>query len=271
MAINNISLTSSIRSNLLSLQSTQKSLDQVQLRLSTGKKVNSALDDASAFFAARGLENRAGDLESLLDSIGQAVQTIKSATEGLDLISDLRDQAEAIVNQARDAGAGSAEAIALEVDYDAILTQIDQARNDAVYRGTNLLDSENLVVDFNEDGTSSITITGVDYDAAGIGLATAADFTTDALIAAHETELDTASDNLRSQAATFGTNLTTVQNREDFTNNLINTLIEGADKLTLADQNEEGANLLALQTRQQLGITSLSLASQAQQAILSLF
>ncbi len=267
----NISLSSSIRSNLLSLQTTQKSLDTVQLRLSTGKKVNSALDDASAFFSARGLQNRANDLESLLDGMGQAIQTIKAATDAIDLITNLKDQAQAIVNEARDAGANSAEAIALEVDYDAIITQINQARNDASYKGTNLLDSEDLVVTFNEDSTSSLTVSGVDYDAAGIGLTTAADFTSVANLDTHDTELSTASDNLRSQARTFGTNLTTIQNREDFTSNLINTLLEGADKLTLADQNEEGANLLALQTRQQLGITSLSLASQAQQAVLSLF
>ena len=62
-----------------------------------------------------------------------------------------------------------------------------------------------------------------------------------------------------------------MQNRQDFTKNLINLLQIGADSLTLADTNEEGANLLALQTRQQLRTTSLSLASQADQAVLRLF
>ena len=62
-----------------------------------------------------------------------------------------------------------------------------------------------------------------------------------------------------------------MQNRQNFTKQMINTLQTGADELTLADTNEEGANMLALQTRQQLSITALSLASQSNQAVLRLF
>lgn len=269
--MSDIALTAAMRSNLLSLQQTSSLTDRTQLRLSTGRKVNSALDNASSFFAAQGLQNRASDLSGLLDGMGQAIQTLKAADQGIALITDLVEQAKGIANSARDAGAGSAEAVALEVDYDAVVTQIDQVIQDTGYRGINLLNGVDLVVNFNEDATSSITVTGVTYNGAGVGLATAADFTTNALIDANLAEVDTALTNLRTQARVFGNNLTTIQNRQDFTKNIINTLTEGADKLTLADQNEEGANLLALQTRQQLGITALSLASQSQQAILSLF
>lgn len=83
--------------------------------------------------------------------------------------------------------------------------------------------------------------------------------------------LNTALSSLRAQASEFGTNLSTVEHRQTFTNSMINTLQEGAGKLTLADTNQEGANLLALQTRQQLASTSLSFASQADQTVLSLF
>ena len=77
-------------------------------------------------------------------------------------------------------------------------------------------------------------------------------------------------DSVRSQASTFGSNLSIVQNRQDFTKAMIDTLETGAGNLTLADMNEEAANLLALQTRQQLSSNSLSLASQADQSILQL-
>ena len=76
---------------------------------------------------------------------------------------------------------------------------------------------------------------------------------------------------MASQASAFGSNLSIVQNRQDFTNNMVNTLTTGSDGLTLADGNLEGANMLALQTRQQLSITALSLASQADQNVLRLF
>ena len=84
-------------------------------------------------------------------------------------------------------------------------------------------------------------------------------------------QISKATSMLRAQASEFGQNLSTVQIREDFTQKMINNLQTGADKLTLADMNEEGANMLALQTRQQLGIQSLSLASQAAQSVLRLF
>jgi flagellin-like hook-associated protein FlgL len=84
-------------------------------------------------------------------------------------------------------------------------------------------------------------------------------------------ELDAALTTLRTQASNLGSNVALLQTRFDFTNEYVNTLDDGASKLTLADLNEEGANLLALQTRQQLGIQSLSFAGQSEQAILSLF
>lgn len=83
--------------------------------------------------------------------------------------------------------------------------------------------------------------------------------------------LDTALTTLRSNAQKLGTNVALLQTRLEFTENYVNTLQTGADKLTLADLNEEGANLLALQTRQQLGISALSFAGQAEQSILALF
>ena len=85
------------------------------------------------------------------------------------------------------------------------------------------------------------------------------------------TDLETALKTLRTKAKTLGSNVALLQTRLEFTENYVNTLQTGADKLTLADLNEEGANLLALQTRQQLGIQALAFAGQAEQGILALF
>lgn len=93
---------------------------------------------------------------------------------------------------------------------------------------------------------------------------------TDAGIEASLTGLREAQTNLRAQASTFGTNLTVVENRQDFTTNLIKTLTSGAGKLTLADTDLEGANLAALQTQQQIGSGSLTIAAQAGQRVLQL-
>jgi len=158
-------------------------------------------------------------------------------------------------------------------EYNETIAQIDTLARDSSYNGVNLLFSDNLKVVFNEDGSSMLNIEGVDFTALGLGLTelTGDDFqnniTTDAVL----TKLDTALRTLRTQAATFGTKLGTVETRQNFTKSLIQTLETGADNLVLADTNEEGANMLALQTRQSLSTTALSLSAQADQAVLRLF
>ena len=161
----------------------------------------------------------------------------------------------------------------LQLDYNALLTQIDALAGDASYNGINLLNGDDLKVVFNENGTSSQTIAGVTFNSGGLGLSaiSGTGFQSDTNIDAAITSIDAALNTLRTQASKFGSNLTTVQVRQDFTKNLVNTLQTGADNLVLADSNEEGANLLALQTRQQLSSTALSLSAQADQAVLRLF
>ena len=100
--MSDISLTASMRTNLLSLQNTQSLMDRTQERLSTGKKVNSAIDNPSSYYTAQGLTNRASDLDALLDSMGQGIQTIKAANEGIESITAFVQQAKAVANTARD-------------------------------------------------------------------------------------------------------------------------------------------------------------------------
>jgi flagellin-like hook-associated protein FlgL len=163
----------------------------------------------------------------------------------------------------------------LATQFYAVRGQITQLAADAGFNGINLLDSgtsANLNVTLNEGGTSSVTINAVDFSSTGLNITASANaWASTADITAATTDLTGALSTLRSQSQAFGSNLSTVQIREDFTKATINTLQTGADSLTLADSNEEGANLLALQTRQQLSTTALSLASQASQAVLRLF
>jgi flagellin len=170
-------------------------------------------------------------------------------------------------------GAPNATRQTLELQYNDLLSDIDDLAHDSHYNGVNLLNGDELKVVFNEDGSSFLTVTGVTFTAAGLGLtaATTGDFQTNAGVQTYLTAIDGALSTLRAQAASFGSKLGTVQTRQDFTNKLIQTLEIGADNLVLADANEEGANMLALQTRQQLSTTALSLSSQADQAVLRLF
>ena len=377
-----ISLTASMRSNLLSLQQTQSLMDTTQERLSTGKKVNSAIDNPSSYYAAQSLTNRAAqsltnrasDLSALLDSMGQAIQTIQAADEGISTITDFAEQAKAVANSARDEAVEmsdisaeidiqdqATQASTLKIDitkadgtvgtsttvtiaedttaeaakaqileelnaegtgvkasfsddgkliitaqdgatatlsgtgdydsatgtsepqvnesraklaaqFDSILDQIDKVANDSSYKGVNLLQGNDLKVVFNEDRTSDLVVEGKDASSAGLKISASANgWKTNTDVDAAIEQIEDAINTLRTMSSEFGNNYSIVQSRETFTENLINVLEEGADKLTLADMNEESANMLALQTRQQLAINSLSLASQAAQSVLQLF
>jgi flagellin-like hook-associated protein FlgL len=363
-------------------------MSRVQEKLSTGKKVNSALDNPNSFFTAKGLENRSSDLGTLLDDMGQTVQTLKAADKGITSISGLVDAAKAKANQAAQTSSQTQRA-QFAKEFNELMTQIESVAKDSGYKGKNLLGGtgNDLKVTFNENGSSKLDISAVNFtdttsttglnlsdlasgtsgtttitltngtattaltggsllvsdsefaagdvisltdtngaeigkfevkadttvgdlekflddtDGVSASLATNtmtvtsefkltmkssssaggsfADRTTnnsaesgfakDSDIDAALKKLKGAQDTLRAQASTFGTNLSIVQNRQDFTKAMINTLEEGAGKLTLADTNQEGANLLALQTQQSLASTALSLASQADQNVLRLF
>ena len=420
--MSDIVLSSAVRSNLLSLQNTDALLARTQERLATGLKVNSALDNPTNFFTASSLNARASDLGNLLDSIGNATQTLEAADNGIEAITDLVESAQSaarqalqdrtnatitseaadqavtgattqataeatvltdngleandtlvftatdsstnvtqeftytvsdgdtvedLVNSVNSSGfvdatvsqtgvlsfsvggteslsivanvadsstdnAGQAALTALgftdsanttigttdagtdvatltqaaagagastvrqdlAAQFNELLSQIDELANDSGFNGVNLLGgvTEDLEVVFNETGSSTITIDGVDFSSSGLGLnAVTDDFASDTAIDTQLDDLQGALTTLRSQASTFGANLSIVEARENFTKATINTLETGAANLTLADTNEEGANLLALQTRQQLSSTALSLASQADQNVLRLF
>jgi len=382
--MSDITLTSGIRQNLLSLQQTSADLTTTQEALATGKAVNSAADNPSAFFTSQNLTNTANSLSALLDQIGQGQQTINAATDGLTGLTSLLQQALSTAQQAEQAspttagattgtidinttaipsasagnllitvgastftvaitaseslssveaaingtaGLGSTGAITasangssdlvltanspttnftitdnataealglttsgtntqvfgtsstvatLQANYNGLLTQINELAGDSGYNGVNLLNSNNLTINFNPAGTSSITIQGVNDSAAGLSLSAIAgtqvtSFNNSATITSTVSALNNAISLVQTQTETFGTNSGVIGTRQSFETNLINTLQTGASNLVVADQNQESADLLTEQTQQQLEISALSIANQANQSVLKLF
>ena len=374
--MSDITLTTGIRQNLLSLQNTSAELTQTQEALATGDAVNSPEQNPSAFFTSQNLTNTANSLAALLDQIGQGAQTINAATNGLTGISSLLQQALSTVQQAQQAsqtagaltgtvnlsggllpaaagtltiaaggstysvaiassstlaqiendinttsGLGSAGAItasdngtdlvltansggtsftvtgatgtalgvnttgvygssstrtSLQTNYNGLLTQINQLAGDASYNGVNLLTGNNLTIDFNPTGTSSITIEGVNFNAAGLSLssvsgAVAGSFQDNSELGTLVTDLNNAITSVQTQTETFGTNSAVISTRQTFETAMINTLQTGASNLVVADQNLESTDLLTEQTQQQLEISALSIANQANQSVLKLF
>lgn len=389
MAIDDISLTSGMRSNLISLQGAVDLLNRTQERLATGKKVNTALDNPIAYFSARAHMSRANDISALKDGMSEAIQTIKAADSGITAISDLIEAATALarsalgasknqikvqftdindgesitiggttytavasnadptsqfivadevastianlaalinaneetnadsdmtatasgstlilqaksystaitegnytnyVNSAGIAGATDlmdtegfhvfSERRILAQQYNDLIAQVTATANSSGYRGVNLLLDNDLHVAF--EG-SALSVRGFNATASSLQLNTQATadsggdgwgWTLDSDISPDLGKMDIALATLRSEASRMSSYLGIIDIQEEFATNMINTLTEGANKITLADMNEEGANMLMLQTRQALGTTALSLSAQSAQSILRLF
>jgi flagellin len=409
-----IVLSAAVRQNLLSLQDTAALLSTTQNRLASGKKVNTALDNPTNFFTAQGLDNRASDINNLLDAIGNGVQVLQAANTGLTSLQKLVDTAKSIASQVLQTTAGytqkaSATTLAptgagalgtigtaadltnggtnslngktfvftpatgaattitisstvaagnvnslaafnsalasagiglsatlasdgsltltsvndnasqtlttgttaaanniaisgtdtatlvtpaggvagqpladpnsqttrasLVTQYNNIIAQITTTSQDSSFNGINLLYGDDLKLTFNETGKSTLSIPGVTYDAAGLGLApltAGTDFLDNSSANAVIAKVSAASDQLRSEASSLGSNLSIVQIRQDFAKNLINVLQTGSANLTLADSNEEAANSQALSTRQSIAVSALALSNQSQASVLQL-
>ncbi len=280
-----ITLTAAMRANLVSLQNTNELMGRTQERLATGLKVNSAVDNPTNYFAARAHNQRADLLNGLKDYISEAIQTVKAADNGVKAITSVIENLRSIVNQARNAlnDANSGTLLAgLATQYNEAIRQLNNFQQDASYKGVNFLTgSTTLTVNFNENASTSLVMSGFNATAAGLGISggtatgsgsiTTGDLDTAAELNGIETTLNSALATLRSRSSELASNLSVLTYHQTFITDMVNTLKDGATKLTVADTNEEGANMLMLQTRQQLGVTSLSLASQAAQSILRLF
>ena len=302
-----ITLTASMRSNLASLKSIQSQMDTTQERLSTGKKVNSAIDNASSYYQSRALTNRASDLDALLDSMGQGIQTIQAANEGLESLTSYVEQMKAVADTAAtlakvekptgtrptDPGADQDAWDAQKTAYDsyvkelesyqnqfnAIRAQAEKLINDTSYQGINLLKGQKLTVVFNESRGNSLDVQvdsllgdkGIDILKANVNWTADDGATAKTTVDQAISAVTAGMTKLRSVSSELGNTYSIIQTRQEFTEALIDVLETGADNLVLADMNEESANYLALQTRQQLAINSLSLASQSAQSVLQLF
>jgi len=285
MAASSITLTAGMRKNLFSLQKTSDLLERTQKRLATGQRVQTAVDDPVNYFNALSHTQRAEDLAARKDEMSESVQLVNAANEGVTAITSLIASAKSLAQSALSSSTTS-EINTLESQFNEVMAQIDDLAGDSGYKGVNLLDGTSVTheVKFNEDGSSSLTMTGFDAStditnglslntvASSAWVATTGDGQPNkAVINSSITALDNARTRLRSEAQKLSTNLSTITIRQDFTKGMINTLEDGAAELTNADMNEEGANMLMLQTRQSLGTTSLSLASQSAQSVLRLF
>jgi len=282
------------------LQTTARLLGSTEERLSSGKRVNTAVDNPANFFAAQSHTSRANQLSGLKDNISEAIQTVKAADSGIKGVLTTIEALRGVMTQARSAindtvnsavtlgGSATGGASGLTGQYNRLVEQLNNLVTDSSYKGTNFLTSGSvtLTVNFNENATTKIVMSGFNSGASGLAISgggssltvagttgniTSGDLSTASSLDAAEATLNSAMATLQTKSSELSANLSSLTARQTFINEMTNTLVVGATKLTEADTNEEGANLLSLQTKNTLGTTALSISNQAQQAILRLF
>jgi len=294
-----VTLSAAIRGNLLSLQATGDLVDRTNTRLSTGKKVSSAVDDAVAFFQDKSLKDRASDLSGRKDNIDQGISTLQTALQGLQSAESVLTQMKGIILSAK--SGSDVQRASLGTQLQTLAAQLTALANDASYQGLNLVNAtaNNIKVQFSEKTAAVLQVDGSDVRVSTGNVLTAYGANSVTMMAAsfginqiagttafggfsdvsasvsvfdsYISMFDSGITTVRTSAATVGANVALLQTRSDFTKQYISTLTVGGDKLVLADLNEEGANLVSLQTRQQLGIQALSFANRSEQGVLSLF
>ena len=170
------------------------------------------------------------------DGSGHLVLTGNSNTTAFTVVANAESAALGVTTSATANNAVapvSATRTTLQTNYNALLTQINQLAGDSSYNGVNLLGGDNLQVLFNENGTSSLTIAGVNFDSSGLGLSTISGtgFLDNNNITTAENAINAAITAVRAQTETFGTNSSTISTRQTIEQNMINTLQTGASNL----------------------------------------
>jgi flagellin len=303
---NSVVLGSAVRQNLLALQGINSEINTHENHLATGLKVASAIDNAVSFFQAQSLNNRASDLLERKANIDQAISSLTTATNAAQSVVSILQQLQGVVNAAKTET--GAQLSASGTQFTTLLKQLNNLVGDASYQGLNLVNSASstLTVQFSLTSTSTLKVTGSNLNASGIitfhskvasfstitlsagsantlfstgtGLSSSKSAVNKTFSTASGTQLNAvfnvlqnAIQTVQGDAQSLGANVTLLQTRLSFSSQYASTLQGGADKLTLADVNQESTNLVTLQTRQQLSIQSLSIATQSEQSVLRLF
>ncbi|OAN55231.1 hypothetical protein A6A04_11255 [Paramagnetospirillum marisnigri] len=259
-------------SQLSSIQRNQALQDRENQRLSTGRKVNSALDDSRAYALASGLLERADTLAQAGQSIGQGIGAIQAADAGLSAISKVVDQLKAVAKQAQ-ASSDPTEQANLQAQYNTLRSQIDSLATDASYQGTNLIAAKpsTLAVD-GGSGQTATTITGKAADATSLGVTAAAGWAGNTnAIEADLAALDQASRTVRVQAAELGGNVARLRIQADYVQAQGNIARQGASQLTAADLNESAASVRSADTYRKLGVQALRNQVRTDDSVLALF
>ena len=253
------------------LNLTNKKLQNTQLRITTGLKVNGPKDDAATFQIATRLRGDIAGTKAVGGALANGDSTVNVAISAGKAIANLLTEMKAKVVQANQAGLDTASRTALQNDFQALRDQLETIVATAEFNSTNLIfqsASELKVLSTVDGSVISVSAQKMDTTTLTINASTLA---TSSGAATALTSIETAITLVADKLAALGSTAKRIEVQTDFTTSLVNILTEGLGNLVDADLAQESATLQALQIQQQLGVQSLSIANAGPQTILALF
>ena len=294
---NSVTLSSAVQQTLLYLDEQQALSLQTEQRLATGKKVNSAIDDAVSYFQAQALSNHSNQMDGYKSGIEQGIDSLTVAVDTTEnIVSGLQQTIGLLTSLKTAADLTTRKSLGGQITT--LFNQINYMINDSSYQGLNMLNGVGeLQVQMSDNANAIMTVNSTNTQMSALvvpGTAVGKLLTTILLGSlshtlttgagakpdqyATLTDIDNAINilnasisSVQATASQLGSNVTFLENRLDFTTKYIVDLTAGVDDLVLANSDEEAANMLALQTQESLTMKALSFANQSEQSILSLF
>ena len=256
---------------LQNLTQTTKELDETQLRITTGLKINGPRDDAATFAIAQNMRGDIGGILAVKTALATGESGVNTAISAGKALADLLIEMKSKVVQANQSGLDTASRTALHNDFVSLREQFSTIVASAEFNGVNLITSgaTNLTVLSTVDG-SVITVSAQSMDASSLSIASNV-LNTSSGAAAALTSINTAIALVSEKLAALGSSAKRIEIQSEFSTKLVDILKEGVGNLVDADLANESARLQALQIKQQLGVQALAIANASPQNILALF
>ncbi len=259
---------------LNSLNTINSELGTRQLRLATGKRINSAEDDAAGFVISKTLQHRGKGLAVALGNVGDAKSMMSVAEGGLDSILDILETMKEKVTQAASDTLGVSERNAIEDEIDALTSEIDDIVTETTFNGTTLLTDVDKTIQTGEATTDSLVV-AVSTQNHTAGALTVADANINVSSASFSSaalsNVNTAISTVKTSIASIGSYQARLSTKENTLSNAITNTEASRSRLADADFAKEQLEALKLQIMQQTATSALAQANSAPQVVLSLF
>ena len=260
---------------LQNLNKTNRELEQVQTRISTGLQISSAKDNGGIYAIAQSMRADVAGYRAVGNSIDLAQSTVDVALAAGEAISDILIEMKEKALAGADSSLDAASRTALNADFTALRDQIATIVANAEFNGTNLISNgaSDVTALANANGSNTITVQAEDLSLTGsqLTISAASSFATATQASNIASQIGTSLDNLNASLARLGTGSKSLEIHNTFISKLSDALEKGIGNLVDADLAKESARLQSLQVKQQLGIQALSIANSAPSAILGYF